>query len=68
MVSYGHPLREELQLIAATSERSLPLQVAAEVSAASKIAKTLADLDGSGTNVGVRSFVPNGGNLVRRVE
>jgi hypothetical protein len=29
----------------------LPLQIAAEIIAASKIAKTLADLDGAGTDV-----------------
>jgi hypothetical protein len=35
----------------ATSERSMPLQIAAEIITASKIAKTLADLDGAGTDV-----------------
>jgi hypothetical protein len=36
----GHPLREELRLIAATLERSLPLQIAAEIIAASNVAGT----------------------------
>jgi hypothetical protein len=41
------------------------LQIAAEIIVASKIAKALADLDGAGTDVGRRSFVPSGGNLAR---
>jgi len=34
----------EIQLIAAVSVRSLPLQIAPEIVAASKIAKTFSDL------------------------